>query len=354
MTSIRKRGEEIRQFILENVESNPEKIVTFTINKFKITRQAVYRHIKHLVAQEALIRPKSGRYELRPQEEWHTTIAIAENPQEDVVWRTVIAERIGQLPDNTLSIWQYGFTEMFNNVVDHSGSEDVWINIKKTAQSTEMNIWDHGIGIFNKIRSAMNLLDERHAVLELTKGKLTTDPKGHTGEGIFFTSRMFDTFYTLSGEVFLSHSYGEEEDWILQDRENHNGTWISMKLKNTTSRTTKEIFDKFRSDDDFGFTKTVVPVRLAQYGNEKLISRSQAKRLLERIDRFKTVLFDFTEVETIGQAFTDEVFRVFVNEHPQIAIIPINANADVMQMVKKAQSGIEENQGLPLDPQGQI
>jgi len=200
----------------------------------------------------------------------------------------------------------------------------------------------------------MNLLDERHAVLELTKGKLTTDPKSHTGEGIFFTSRMFDTFYILSGEVFLSHSYGEEEDWILQVRENQNGTLISMKLKNNTSRTTREIFDKFRSDDDFGFTKTVVPVRLAQYGNEKLISRSQAKRLLERIDRFKTVLFDFTEVETIGQAFADEVFRVFANEHPQIAIIPIHANADVMQTVKKAQSGVEENQGLLFDPQGRM
>ena len=351
MTTIRKRGEEIRQFILENVESNPERIVAFTINKFKITRQAVYRHIRHLVAQGALIRTKSGHYELCPQEEWQTTIAIAENPQEDVVWRTVMAERIGRLPDNALSIWQYGFTEMFNNVVDHSGSKDVWINIKKTAHSTEMNIWDHGIGIFNKIRNTMNLLDERHAVLELTKGKLTTDPKGHTGEGIFFTSRMFDRFHILSGEVFLSHGYGEDEDWILQAGENRNGTWISMKLKNNTSRTTKEIFDKFTSGDDFGFTKTVVPVRLAQYGNEKLISRSQAKRLLERIDRFKTVLFDFTEVETIGQAFADEVFRVFVTEHPQIAIMPINANADVMQMVKKAQSGIEENQGQLFDPQ---
>jgi hypothetical protein len=123
-----------------------------------------------------------------------------------------------------------------------------------------------------------------------------------------------------------------------------------MKLKNNTSRTKKEIFDRFRSDDDFGFTKTVVPVRLAQYGNEKLISRSQAKRLLERVDRFKTVLLDFTEVDTVGQAFADEVFRVFVNEHPHVQIIPIHANADVMQMIKRAQTGIEEDQGLLFKP----
>ena len=100
----------------------------------------------------------------------------------------------------------------------------------------------------------MNLLDERHAVLELTKGKLTTDPTNHTGEGIFFTSRMFDEFSILSGEVFLSHSYGKDEDWILQPQKNHIGTFICMKLKNNTSRVTKEVFDKFTSGDNFGFT----------------------------------------------------------------------------------------------------
>jgi hypothetical protein len=52
-------------------------------------------------------------------------------------------------------------------------------------------------------------------------------------------------------------------------------------------------------------------VRLAKYGNDQLISRSQAKRLLARIELFKIVLFDFSGVETIGQAFADEIFRVF-------------------------------------------
>ena len=154
----------------------------------------------------------------------------------------------------------------------------------------------------------------------------------------FFTSRMFDKFSILSGGVFLSHNYGNDEDWILENQENHNGTWISMKLKDNTSRTTKELFGKFTSGDNFGFTKTVVPVRLAQYGNEKLVSRSQAKRLLERIDRFKIVIFDFNEVESIGQAFADEVFRVFANQHLHIEIMPINANDTVMQMIQRTRS----------------
>jgi anti-sigma regulatory factor (Ser/Thr protein kinase) len=306
MTKIRKRGEQIREFILENVENNPQKIAILAMEKFGNSRQAVHRHIRQLVDQGTLIRLKSGYYILCPQEEWQTSFLIADNPHEDVVWRNEIKKELGLLPDNALNIWHYGFTEMFNNVIDHSVSTTVLIKLVKTAYSIEMGICDFGVGIFNKITKALGLLDERHAVIELTKGKLTTDPERHTGEGIFFASRMFDTFSILSGEVFLSHVYGKDEDWILQNQSPSIGTLITMKLKNNTSRTLKQIFDKFTSDDDnFGFTKTVVPVRMAQYGDEKLVSRSQAKRLLERIDRFKTVLFDFKEVEIIGQPFAD-------------------------------------------------
>ena len=114
-----------------------------------------------------------------------------------------------------------------------------------------------------------------------------------------------------------------------------------LKLNNHTSRTAKKIFDKFTSGDDYGFTKTVVPVRLAQYGDDKLVSRSQAKRLLSRIDRFRTVLFDFQGVDTIGLAFADEVFRVFASKHPQIELIPIKANSAVKRVIHRAQNQSE-------------
>jgi hypothetical protein len=345
MTRVRKRGETVRSYILESIENNRADVVTATMKEFGISRQAVYQHMRHLVNQGGLVHTRYGAYELRPQEEWKETISIAENPHEDVVWRNLIAPRIGRLPDNALSIWGYGFTEMFNNVVDHSESKTVTLIVSKTARRTEIVIWDHGVGIFNKIKNSLGLLDERHAVLELAKGKLTTDPASHTGEGIFFTSRMVDYFAIMSGEVYLAHTYGDDEDWVLQNREYCEGTWITMRLKNNTSRTTKEIFDKFTSGDEIGFTKTVVPVRLAQYGDEKLVSRSQAKRLLERVDRFKTVLFDFNEVESIGQAFADEVFRVYANQHPNMRIIPVNANSVVMEMINRAISGSQENQG---------
>ena len=126
------------------------------------------------------------------------------------------------------------------------------------------------------------------------------------------------------GECIFLINYDHEEDWLLEGRKTSGGTAVWLKLNNHTSRTAKKVFGQFTSGEvgNYGFTKTVVPVKLAQYGNDKLISRSQAKRVVARIELFKTVLFDFTDVSTIGQAFADEIFRVFANDHPEIDILP--------------------------------
>ena len=113
-----------------------------------------------------------------------------------------------------------------------------------------------------------------------------------------------------------------------------------MRLQNNTSRRIKAVFDEFSSGDDYAFNKTVVPVRLAQYGNERLVSRSQAKRLLAGMEKFKIVVFDFTAVEMIGQAFADQVFRVFPGQYPEIKLISLNENQEVKQMILRAKSNI--------------
>jgi len=260
---------------------------------------------------------------------------------EDVAWREDMVDLLGQVPENVSDIWHYGFTEIFNNALDHSNGSVLTIQLKKTAISTELALYDDGIGIFKKIQAELELLDERHAILELAKGKLTTDPDNHTGEGIFFTSRMFDDFEILSGGTYFSHKFDEKEDWILERDKFSSGTAVWMKLNNHTSRTSKKIFDKFTSGDDYGFTKTVVPVKLVQYGDDKLVSRSQAKRLLARIDRFRTVLLDFQGVDSIGLAFADEIFRVFALKHPQTQLIPIKANSAVTRVIQRAQNQLE-------------
>lgn len=65
------------------------------------------------------------------------------------------------------------------------------------------------------------------------------------------------------------------------------------------------------------------------------MSRSQARRLVARFERFRHVVLDFAGVEEIGQAFADEVFRVFAAGHPSVELRPINAAPAVMAMVRR-------------------
>lgn len=341
-TRVRARGEDIRRFILEKVEQHPNDICKATADKFGITRQAANKHIQRLTAKGCLIEAghtRSRVYRLAPTSEWSGSYNIGTHPAEDVVWARDIRKALGQLPDNVMEIWQYGFTEMFNNALDHSGGTTIDVSLKKTAVSAEMVVRDNGEGIFRKIQAALGLLDERHALLELSKGKLTTDPNHHSGEGIFFTSRMFDSFDILSGGVYFSHKFGDAEDWVLESNKSRVGTVVWMSLHNHTARTMKAVFDQYSSGDDYGFTKTVVPVKLAQYGNDKLLSRSQAKRVLARVELFKTVIFDFEGVPSVGQAFADEIFRVFPLQHPDMELIPAHANSEVKRMIARARAG---------------
>lgn len=339
MSSIRKRGEVIRAFLLEKVVDHPGDVAALTAAEFGISRQAVSRHLKRLVEEGVLTQKgntRSRTYELVPLD--HTTRAypITDALAEDQVLREDVSPLLGSLPDNVAEIWDYGFTEMFNNAIDHSGGSRIAVSVEKTAATTKVVVQDDGIGIFAKIQTELGLIDERHAVLELAKGKLTTDPANHTGEGIFFSSRMFDRFAILSGGTYFSHHHGEKEDWILEQEKPQKGTAVFMDLNNHTSRTVRAVFGEYTGGEDYGFNQTVVPVRMARWGDENLVSRSQAKRLLARVGRFKTVLFDFEGVEDVGQAFADEIFRVFQNKYPETVVFPINANAAVTRMILRA------------------
>ncbi len=345
MTKVHARGEDIRKFILTHVEEHPADVGKITADHFGITRQAINKHLQKLVVENALSEnghTRNKAYKLAAILEWRQVYKVVPGLAEDLVWRNDIRGVLGNMPDNVLHIWHYGFTEMFNNVIDHSGGSEVAIHMRRTGASTEMLIHDNGVGIFKKIQATLDLLDERHALLELSKGKLTTDSKHHSGEGIFFTSRMFDSYDILSGGVYFSHKFGHPEDWILENERLENGTAVWMKLDNYTARSTKKIFDQYAYGDDYGFNKTVVPVKLARYGSDELISRSQAKRLLGRVELFEVVIFDFTDVESIGQAFADEIFRVFAIQHPGIELGSVHASPEVKQMIARAKSGLNK------------
>src|ERR1700752_4276317 len=169
-----------------------------------------------------------------------------------------------------------------------------------------MRILDNGVRIFRKITREFGLDDERHAILELSKGKLTTSLAGHTGEGIFFSSRMFDTFSIYSGALFFHHAM-DGDDWLIDDVDPLDaGTGVEMCLATNAKHTPMKIFDQYALGRERGFLRTRIPVVLARYGSDNLVSRSQARRLLARVDRFREVVLNFKNVPMIGQAFADE------------------------------------------------
>lgn len=339
--AIRGRGEDIRTFIVAHVARYPSDIVRRTAEKFDCSRQAVHRHIQRLVEEGALLesgKTRSRTYALAQLSAWTQTYAVSADGDEGDIWLRDVRAQLEPLATNVLGIWQYGFTEMFNNALDHAEASSISVSVAKTAASSVVTIRDDGVGIFRKIQAALGLLDERHAVLELAKGKFTTDPQRHSGEGIFFSSRMFDHFSICSGSVWFSHQAKAPEDWILETDES-GGTSVRMELGNHTARSVSKVFKQFTSGDDFGFTKTVVPVRLAQYGDDNLVSRSQAKRLIVRFEKFRTVVLDFKGVVLIGQAFADEVFRVFPLAHPEVELMSLNANKEVGQMIAHVLEG---------------
>ena len=337
---MKNRTQEIRNFIIQNVNRFPSDIAKRTSIEFAISRQAVNQHLNKLINDQVLDADgvtMNRTYQLRTTG-WQKRYPLDSQLAEDVVWRNDIEDLLDDVPENVFEIWHYGFTEMFNNAIDHSNGKFVDVEVEKTAAGVKIVLIDDGIGIFTKIKNRFELLDERHAVLELSKGKLTTDPENHSGQGIFFTSRMFDDFQILSGKTFFNHQFGESDDWILESTERNQGSFVSMELSNHVSRTDKEIFDRYSSGEDYAFSTTIVPVRLAQYDSENLISRSQAKRLMARVEQFKKVLLDFNMIETVGQAFADEIFRVFPNRYPDVEVIGINANSDVQNMISRVKS----------------
>lgn len=340
MVGERTRGKEIRAFILQTVNLQPSGIAKAVCAKFDITRQAAHYHLNKLVGENAL--RKTGQrkeccYWLNRQRLESLTLKL-DGLEEHVVWEEHISGHLTDLPSNIRSICQYGFTEMLNNAIDHSESTHVSIYLDRSSVDVAINIVDRGEGIFKRICRLKDFENEHIAIFELAKGKLTTDPDRHTGEGIFFSSRMFDLFCIRSGGLYFSHDIEDDGDWLLETSQTE-GTKVIMEISNVSKTIDQEVFDSFADpDNDPSFHKTIVPVALAQYKDEGLVSRSQAKRILNRFDRFSTVMLDFKNVPSVGQAFADEIFRVFTNAHPEIELIEVNANTRVSNMIKRAKN----------------
>jgi len=331
------RTKSIEKYILSQVDDNTGKLPSLIAEHFEISRQAANRHLAKMVSKRLLTKEgatKNTKYKAVSLAVVEEQFAIAPGLHEDIVYTRMVAPLlVGEL-GNVRAIVQYGFTEMLNNAVDHSRGTSVYIKAELTSSSVNLYLRDNGVGVFRRITDGLGLADEAHAILELAKGKVTTDPKRHSGEGIFFTSRVFDDFTLLANQyAFLS---GAGSDWLMERAQDEPGTVVLLKLFRYTDRKIEDVFQHFSTDPGaVNFDKTVLPVTLARVGSENLVSRSQAKRLLTRIEKFKEVILDFKDVPSIGQAFADEVFRVFVSAHPDVHLVVVNAIPVVEKMIER-------------------
>ena len=330
----------IREFLLAAVKAGSQSLIADAMAAFKISRQAVHGHLSALMKSGYLVahgNTRARQYTPGVNRLHRQSLLLAGLRESDVYYRE-FGFMFKELPREIEEICQYGFTEMLNNAIDHSGGTVADISVSRTDKAITILVVDDGEGIFNRIVRILNYVDPRESLFELSKGKLTTDPRNHSGQGIFFTSRVFDEFSIYSDELIFSHVDNATADYLTHHDQKKPGTAVYMKLSLNSFKVLKTIFDEYTGNEqeNYAFNKTVVPLRLAVYETERLVSRSQAKRIVNRIDKFKTVLLDFHGVEFIGQAFADEIFRVFARRNQQITLIPLNMAKEVEKMVRAA------------------
>lgn len=318
------------------------------MRKFKVSRQAVHRHLSNLIEQGLVLKqgssrhtafyilntPKAKRKALGRARQFHKRMRV-KGASEDLVLDDVEAQAglLAGISKNAQANFRYAFTEMVNNAIDHSGSALFEVDLHIDASTCVFTVRDTGVGVFANIRKEFGLGSEMEAIEHLLKGKQTTQPKRHSGEGIFFTSKIAERF------VIDSHKKrfvvdNRIDDIFIDDRRQLKGTKVTVEVDVHSSRNLADLFREYTSES-FAFDKTKVTVKLFESG-ESYISRSQAKRLVHSLEKFKEIVLDFSGVETVGQAFADEVFRVFQDAHPDITIAPINMHENVEFMVRRA------------------
>ena len=206
--------------------------------------------------------------------------------------------------------------------------------MKRYPDSVDFIVSDHGIGIFYNIMKKRKLQNELEAIQDLLKGKQTTAPKEHTGEGIFFTSKAADALFIQSAKKRLEFRTSLDDVFVKDTPYARKGTKVTFSIDARSKRRLERVFRE-HTEGSFDFQKTKVIVRL--YGiDTDHISRSQARRILSGLESFKTIVLDFRLVDTVGQAFADEVFRVWKGRYPHSTIQYQDANENVLFMIKRA------------------
>ncbi len=329
--------EQILQYMLRQIDNQDGSIVQKTVENFNISKSTAYNYLKTM-CEDGMIKKSNNSatgYQLATKE-YKFQYKNDGTLDEARVFDRDISKFFVSFEKNVFSAWRYAFTEMMNNAIEHSEAPAISVVVLQNALKTAVRICDNGIGIFKNIQRYMKneknedlALDE--CVALLFAGKFTTARHLHSGEGIFFTSHLMDTFIILSyGVCFTRNIFRDAQ---ISGLSQATGTGVYMELDNHSKKTTTQVFDRF-SDVEAGFIRTQIPIAYV-FPNGSPVSRSEARRLGELLLRFKEVELDFTGVEEVGQAFVHELFIVWQGHHPEIRFTLSNTNNIVENMIKR-------------------
>ena len=263
-----------------------------------------------------------------PQNRWEREFDLS-GLSEDVVFREIVRDLHLNMSENCADTIPYAFTEMLNNAIEHSMGTRVLVTFVQTDSEWSFKIQDNGQGTFHNIMSTFHLSSNLEAIAELSKGKRTTAAKGHSGEGIFFTSKAVDLFWIQSNGLIWTVN-NLVDDFAVGESSTTPGTTVECTLARNTARTLGELFGRFSKDHNF--TRSRPTVKLFETGM-MFVSRSEAKRLLVGLEKFTEVELDFAQVKSVGQGFVDEIFRVWALDNPGTHFYTVNMNPAVEFMV---------------------
>lgn len=345
--------ESIKRYMLELMWKQNQKkdIIKKAVNTYNISTTTVNRYIKDLikndVAKENII-DNIIKYRLVSKKIVKSYYPKKEKLEEDIIYTNDFNKYFQEYANNIKHIWTYCFTEMMNNAIEHSDSNEITCFFIQNYLKTIIVIEDNGVGIFNKIKAYNKEILKKDISIEeacsqLFAGKLTTDVSRHSGEGIFFTSRIVDHFVILSSNTIFTHNAYTEN--IIEDDEiskiikiGKKGTAVFMFLNNFSPKNMEEVFSMY-SDFEKGFFKTQIPIKM-MIENGYPVSRSQARRLYNTFDKFDEIILDFKDIDNIGQAFTHEMFIVFSRNNPNKKIIVDHANDKISDMINRVKNTI--------------
>lgn len=338
----------IRKFILNRAKIKEEITVAEIVKVTGFSRAYIFRFFQELTESGRLVKvghANRSRYVLATEKSIKkakksllsfSRIFDNKNLQEDRVFDLIKSETgiLDGVKKNTLHILEYAFTEMLNNAIEHSGSAKIKVVMRQDNKTVKFEVVDWGVGIFEKIIHSRHLLSVEEAIQDLLKGKQTTDPEAHSGEGVFFTRRIGDTFSIRSSvkKLFFNNII---DDFTVVTIKPVLGTKILFSIAENSKKELSDVFLQY-SEGSFEFSTTEVKVRLYEKGMPTFVSRSQARRILYGLEKFKKIILDFDQIKAIGQGFADEIFRLWKSRYPEVQIIYENANEDVEFMIRRA------------------